>query len=405
MAPPTPRTSTYFGRGEAAGWHHVRMTGAGIRVARGARTAVAALAVLVVALVVPLAGCSAPEPPSPRQPSATTASPRSATSVPPEARPRPVRIAVAGDVHFEGALAGRLSDPGTALAPAAAALAAADLAIVNLETSVGVGGRPDPRKRFTFSAGPAAFAALAAAGIDVATQANNHALDYGRARLPSTLRAVRAAASADPPLSVVGIGSDADAAFRPALTHVGATVVATIAASVADQDPTVDPTSHWAATRDRAGIADALDPTRLLAGVRRADRRADVVVAYLHWGVQGERCPSTDQRDLATRLVAAGADLVVGTHAHQLQGDGRLGRGYVAYGLGNFAWYSPGRTGVLSLTVQPPRERSGRARVVRSAWWPAFIGADGLASALHGSAAADFRAAREALRACAGLDR
>ena len=43
-------------------------------------------------------------------------------------------------------------------------------------------------------------------------------------------------------------------------------------------------------------------------------------------------------------LVARGADLVVGSHAHVLQGDGRLGTGYVAYGLGNFAWYTPGAT-------------------------------------------------------------
>ena len=106
---------------------------------------------------------------------------------------------------------------------------------------------------------------------------------------------------------------------------------------------------------------------------------ADVVVVYLHWGIQGESCPSADQRSIAARLVAAGADVVVGTHAHQLQGDGRLGRGYVAYGLGNFAWYSPGtgatsRTGVLTLTVRPPVERRGRARVVRAAGSPPSSG-------------------------------
>ena len=35
-----------------------------------------------------------------------------------------------------------------------------------------------------------------------------------------------------------------------------------------------------------------------------------------------------------------GADVVVGSHAHRLQGDGPLGGGYVAYGLGNYAWYT-----------------------------------------------------------------
>ena len=238
--------------------------------------------------------------------------------------------------------------------------------------------------------------------------ANNHALDFGRARLPSTLRAAGAAAASDPPVAVVGVGRDRDEAFRPALTDVDGTVVATLAATVADRDPTADRTGQWAATADRGGTADALDPGPLLAAVRRADGAADVVVAYLHWGVQGEGCPSADQRTLAGRLVGAGADVVVGSHAHRLQGDGRLGNGYVAYGLGNFAWYSPGtaatsRTGVLTLTVRPPAERTRAARVTRADWRFGVIGDNGLPGPARGEAVADFRAERELLRACAGL--
>lgn len=315
------------------------------------------------------------------------------------ARPaRLVRIALGGDVHAEGPLRERLRTTGDLLGAAAAPLARADLAVVNLETSVGTGGRPEPGKRFTFDAPASVLDALAAGGVDVAVQANNHALDLGRARLPSTLRAVAAA-----PLAVVGIGRDVRAAYRPAVTRVRGTRIATVAASVADQDPTADPTAQWAATRTRGGIAVALDPARLLRTVRRADREHDVVLAYLHWGVQGQRCPSPDQRVLARRLVAAGADLVVGTHAHQVQGDGRLGAGYVAYGLGNLAWYSPGPTGVLTLAVRPPGPGRERARVVRSSWWAGAIGPDGTPTALRGPGAAASAAARRDLRSRAGL--
>jgi poly-gamma-glutamate synthesis protein (capsule biosynthesis protein) len=358
--------------------------------------------------VLALAACSATEPParpSPSRSSQPSSEPTSPATTPEPARPTSVRIAVAGDVHFEGVLADRLRDPATALAPAARALAAADVAIANLETSVGTGGRPEPGKRFTFSAGPAAFTALAAAGVDVAVMANNHALDFGRARLPSTLRAAREAAGGATPLDVIGIGRDRDEAFAPAMVDVRGTRVATVAATVADQDPTADPTGQWAATEEQGGTADALDPTHLLAAVRQADAAAEVVVVYLHWGIQGDSCPSADQKRLAARVVGAGADVVVGSHAHVLQGDGRLGRGYVAYGLGNFAWYSPGRTGVLTLTLRPPGERTGHARVVHSAWEPARIGADGLAAPVGDAEAADFRADRQALRSCAGLTR
>ncbi len=303
---------------------------------------------------------------------------------------------------------GRLDRPATALAPATATLADADVAILNLETSVGTGGRPEPGKRYTFQAPPAALTALAAAGIDVASMANNHALDYGRAPLPGTFEAIGTALADDPSLAVVGVGRDVDEAFRPARVDVGDTVVATIGATVADQDPTADPTGHWAATADAAGTADALRPARLLAAVRRAGRSSDVVVVYLHWGVQGEACPSEAQRSLAADLVEAGGDIVVGSHSHLLQGDGRLGPGYVAYGLGNYAWYTQSSgttpaTGVLTLTVQPAESAGGRASVVDAEWEGSSIGADGLPTPLVGAAAARFDTDMRSLRACAGL--
>ncbi|WP_299929738.1 CapA family protein [uncultured Nocardioides sp.] len=375
-------------------------------IAAGRRSVRRSGTVLVLLACSVLAGCSRSEapPPPPQSRAPTGSAPETSTApTPRERRPSPVRLAVAGDIHFEGVLAPRLRDPATALAPASPALAEADLAIVNLETSVGSGGRPEAGKRFTFSAGASAFTALAAAGIDVASMANNHAVDFGRDRLASTLRAARRAAAADPPLAVVGIGADEDEAFTPAVTDVDGTRVAVLAASAADQDPTADPTAGWNAGPDTSGVAGALDPRRLLREVRRADRTADVVVVHLHWGVQGERCPSADQRLLARRLVGAGADVVAGSHAHELQGDGRLGPGYVAYGLGNFAWYSPGPTGVLTLTVRPPRAPAGRAEVTASRWWPATIGADGLAAPDSGAAAAASRDQRVALRECAGL--
>ena len=89
-------------------------------------------------------------------------------------------IAFAGDVHFAGRTAQRLAaDPATAFGASAPVLARADLTMVNLETAIAVGGQPE-KKSFTFQAPPSAFTALADAGVDVATMANNHAADYGR---------------------------------------------------------------------------------------------------------------------------------------------------------------------------------------------------------------------------------
>lgn len=346
------------------------------------------LGALLAALA--LAGCeSSPSPQAEPTPSATLTPSQapSPTAAPPPAAPGPVTIAVAGDVHFEGVLRQRLADPATALAPVAGSLAAADLAVVNLETAVGSGGQPAPGKRYTFQAPLSAFDALAAAGVDVATMANNHVLDFG-------IEGVDLAAVDAAPVQVVGIGRDAAEAFEPALTDVRGTVVATFGATIAATDPTADPTGDWAATDSSPGTADAVDPARLLAAV--AGSAADIVVVHVHWGTQGESCPDGNQRRLARQLVAAGADVVVGSHAHRLQGDGRLGKGYVAYGLGNYAWYTAGdTTGVLTLTVQ------GSGRVSDATWSPARIGEDGLPAPRADTTA--FERERAALRDCAGL--
>jgi hypothetical protein len=135
--------------------------------------------------------------------------------------------------------------------------------------------------------------------------------------------------------------------------------------------------------------------------VRAAAAESDTVVVFLHWGVEEQSCPSTGQRELARAVADAGADVVVGSHAHRLLGAGFLGDAYVDYGLGNFA-FSPrdaeaARTGVLELQV-------GDAGVTSAHWRPGRIDArTRLPHLLEGDDAAAELAHWEGLRACAGL--
>ena len=80
---------------------------------------------------------------------------------------------------------------------------------------------------------------------------------------------------------------------------------------------------------------------------------ADTVIVYLHWGTELDACPNPLQEPLAQVLVQAGADIIVGTHAHVLLGGGYLGSAYVDYGLGNFAFYdnSPPENASGSLVI------------------------------------------------------
>jgi poly-gamma-glutamate synthesis protein (capsule biosynthesis protein) len=301
-------------------------------------------------------------------------------------------LALAGDVNFAGRTADLLAaGPDTALHEAADQLSAADLTMVNLETALTEGGAPAP-KQFHFRAPATALEALAAGGVDVATMANNHAVDYGERGLADTLDAIDAS-----PLPVVGIGRDADAAYAPWTTTVNGVSVAILAASQV-HDWTI--AAHTAADTE-AGIASAFSP-RLLDAVRAAAARYDVVVVYLHWGIEYKACPSGEQRRLADQLAEAGASAIVGTHAHLLQGAGWRGDGaYVAYGLGNYYWWrSFGNAwddnGVLTLTFD-------RSSVIAAEFVASRLDARGVPQVATGEQKERIDAAWEADRQCADL--
>ncbi len=346
------------------------------------------------------------------------AAPRMATSahtvaqatVPPQATPQPeptrqpaprahrgrhaaVTLAFGGDVHFEGTLrAGLAADPATVLAAAAPLFAGADISMVNLETAVATGGKPQP-KLFTFRAPPSAFDALRAARVDIVTMANNHGLDFGPAALEESL-----AAAADAGFPLVGAGRDAHEAYRPYVFSRNGERIAILAATQV-LDPRLQ--AAWTATDTKPGLASAKPAhlPRLLAAVRAARRSADTVVVYLHWGRELQPCPTHDQRALAHALVAAGADVIVGSHAHVLLGRGFRGRAFVDYGLGNFAFYA--RRGITTHTGALIVRVRGHA-VVATAWRPARIQA-GVPRGLAPEAAAPAAAAAAALRACTDL--
>ncbi|MGH3682517.1 MAG: CapA family protein, partial [Natronosporangium sp.] len=290
-----------------------------------------------------LAACGDP-PEQARWHDPATAAPVPAPATSP---PAEVTLAFAGDVHFTDRTRDLLADPATALGPFAPVLRAADFAMVNLETAVTDRGTPEP-KTFHFRAPRSAYQALQAAGVDLVTLANNHALDYGQVGLSDTL-----AAAEDAGMPYVGAGPDAVAAYAPHLTTVAGVRLAVLGFSQVHELA-----DSWRATGSQAGIAMTFDTERMTGAVARARGQADLVIAYLHWGREGDRCPTGEMREAAELLADAGADIVLGTHAHVLLAGGWLDQTYVHYGLGNFVWWGDSHstdTGVLLLTVRDGR--------------------------------------------------
>jgi poly-gamma-glutamate synthesis protein (capsule biosynthesis protein) len=221
--------------------------------------------------------------------------------------------------------------------------------------------------------------------------ANNHALDYGPDGMADTFAAIAATK-----LPVLGIGHDAAEAYRPYRTVVKGQRIAILSALDWLEPGLVE---AWSATDSQPGLAFSIDPARLVAEVTAVRPDVDTLVVFLHWGTEETSCASPEQQELARVLIDAGADLVVGSHAHRVFGAGRVGPALVAYGLGNFVYWredgESGRSGVLLV------QATGR-EIDAYSWVPARI-TNGVPVPQTGGAAEADLADWEQRRVCSGL--
>ncbi len=221
--------------------------------------------------------------------------------------------------------------------------------------------------------------------------ANNHALDYGPVGMQDTFAALAASK-----LPVVGIGHDAAEAYRPYRTVIKGQRIAIVGALDWLEPNLID---AWSATETQPGVAFSIDRTRLVAAVTAVRPEVDTLIVFLHWGTEQTDCASSEQEDLAATLIGAGADIIVGSHAHEVFGAGHVGNAFVAYGLGNFIYWredgEAGRSGVLRVTA------TGR-EVDAYSWVPARI-THGIPIPETGDAAANDITEWEARRECSGL--
>lgn len=304
-----------------------------------------------------------------------------------------VTIAFAGDASFETMEQAVRADPEGLLSAIAPVLGAADVSVVNLEAALGSGGQRI-NKQFAFQVPEEALVALGAAGTDVVTMANNHGMDYGLGGLEDSLR-IKAGSE----VAVIGIGADEDEAYAPWITEVRGQRIGVIGANdVFDSSLQAE----WTAGPGKPGLASSKEgdrQQRLLDEVVATREQVDTLAVYLHFGREKDTCPTARQVELAEALTEAGADIVVGTHAHRLQGMGFMGDQFVAYGLSNFIFKAPSepgrRSGVLTVTA------TGR-RIDGYDWAPAVL-QNTLPVPLSGAAAEAERAAMDQLRGCTGL--
>lgn len=207
-----------------------------------------------------------------------------------------------------------------------AILSQGDIAIGNLEAPFTSAGEKFDKK-YTFRVPNAWACGLRDAGFDLLTLANNHIMDYGLQGLYDTMEVLDSLGIAH-----CGAGANDSLAMQAAFLYVNQLKVAFLGFSM------TFPEEFWA-EKDRAGTAFATE-RRLAQRLREVRPLADLLIVSFHWGAELKHEPKEYQRSFAHQAIDLGADLVLGHHAHVLQGVEAYKNRLVFYGLGNFAFGS-----------------------------------------------------------------
>ncbi|MCA9513528.1 MAG: CapA family protein, partial [Myxococcales bacterium] len=250
-----------------------------------------------------------------------------------EVPPERLRVVAGGDIIFGRYLRGGLRfaggpDPFEHIRPW---FREADVAFLNLETPV-TDVEPKVIRRYfgfdlKFRAPSSSVAALVAAGIDVVSTANNHAEDIGEEGLADTLRHLGAA-------GIVAVGTSAEGdPLAPVVFERGGVRIGIIAATAKRNRGSPRPGERLSVAYLTMDQMLAELPPRVRA--LRESGRVDTVWVSLHWGSGGERPVGKRYQAIAHAVVEAGADLVLGHHAHILQAVEAYGDGFIVYGMGN----------------------------------------------------------------------
>ncbi|MEE0409261.1 MAG: CapA family protein [Clostridia bacterium] len=180
-----------------------------------------------------------------------------------------------------------------------------DLTIVNFEGTLSDRGEREI-KQFAFRGDPEYVNALSDSSVEAASLANNHSMDYGEVSLTDTKKHLDEK-------GILHCRGEEDVA----VTEINGIKVGLVGINYLNDVM-------------RTELEDAIKKAK--------DMGAELIILSIHWGVEKATAPNADQIDAAHTAIDCGADLVIGTHPHVLQGFEKYKGRYICYSLGNFSF-------------------------------------------------------------------
>lgn len=208
----------------------------------------------------------------------------------------------------------------------------ADLAIGNLETTF-AGSKIGYSSYPTFNTPEHLATDLKELGIDVLSTVNNHCLDKGYTGIEGTINELDKVG-----IVHTGTYTSEESANEITYIEVNGLKIAVIAYTYG--------TNGIPIPNGKKYCVNLIDKEKIVDDLAKAKKgNPDLIIAIMHWGIEYQTSPNSEQQELADLLFQNGADLILGGHPHVLQKmekrevvleDGTTKDGFIVYSLGNF---------------------------------------------------------------------
>lgn len=216
-----------------------------------------------------------------------------------------------------------------------------DIMVANNEFTISTRGTP-LNKRYTFRADPKRLNIYKEMGVNLVSLANNHIYDYGIEAFNDTLKYLK-----EYDILFVGAGQNISEAKKSFSFIAGGYKISFISSTRAEKN-IITP----GATETTPGVFRCYDNTLLKETIKEAKEKSDYVVLLIHWGKEDSHDIEDIIKETGKEYIDAGADLIVGSHAHLLQGMEFYKNKLIAYNLGDFIFNRETKdTGILSVTL------------------------------------------------------
>ena len=221
-------------------------------------------------------------------------------------------------------------------------MTSSDIMVANNEFTISNRGSKMPKKYYTFRASPERLSIYEEMGVNLVTLANNHIYDYGETAFYDALDALE-----DYNIPYIGAGRNIEEAELPFYYIINGYKIGFVNATRAEKYILTPE-----AKENSGGVLRCYDPTTFISVIEETKKNSDFVIALVHWGKEDSSELEQVQLDTSKQYIEAGADLIVGTHAHTLQGIDFYNNKAIVYNIGDFIFnHETKDTGIFQLKI------------------------------------------------------